>query len=91
MPAVTDRAGDPLIFGAVLVELAALTAMENTGSDAVVLPSLTEILMFENVPVAVGLPVSLPVDVLNVAHDGRPEIEYPNELPSASAPFGVKL
>ena len=46
LPAVTERVGEPLIVGGGLLE-AALTAIEKTGSDAVALPSLTVILMFE--------------------------------------------
>ena len=77
LPAVTERDGEPLIVGGAFDEPPALTAIANTGREAVVLPSLTVILMFEYVPtlLLVGLPVSWPVEVLNVAHDGRFVIE----------------
>ena len=48
------------------------TTIENAGSEAVRLPSLTLMPMFEYVPVCalLGVPDSLPVVVLNVAHAG---------------------
>jgi hypothetical protein len=46
-PAVTERAGEPLIVGGEFVEVAARTEIANAGSEAVVLPSLTVILMLE--------------------------------------------
>jgi hypothetical protein len=60
LPAVTERAGEPLIVGGELPDVAALTAIEKAGSDALALPSLTVILMFEYVPtlLLVGLPAS---------------------------------
>jgi hypothetical protein len=44
--------------------------------------------MDENVPVAVGVPESLPVVVLNVAHEGRLRIENVRGLPSGSRAVG---
>src|SRR3954447_4398268 len=70
---------------------AAFTAIENAGNLVVAVPSLTEMTMLANVPVAVGLPDSWPVLVLKVAHEGRFVIEKPSVLPSASLAVGVKL
>lgn len=49
---------------------AALTAIEKAAKEALAVPSDTLMVMPEWVPAAVGLPVRLPVAVLNVAHDG---------------------
>jgi hypothetical protein len=46
--------------------------------------------MDENVPVAPGVPASLPVEVLNVAHDGLLRIENVSGLPSGSLAVGWK-
>jgi hypothetical protein len=76
-PATTEVAGVPLIVGG------AETVIENAGSDALAVPSLTEIVMFENVPTSVlaGVPVRAPVVVLNAAQLGLPVIE------NVSVPF----
>jgi hypothetical protein len=51
---------------------AAATVIENADSATLgALPSLTLIVMFEDVPAAVGVPVSCPVLPLNVAQAGR--------------------
>lgn len=71
--------------------LAALTEMENAGSETLVLPSLTLITMFEWVYAAVGVPFRLPFAVLKVAQDGLFEILKPSVSPSASVAVGVKL
>ena len=57
---------------------AAATVILNAASEAVRLPSLTVMAMFENVPALVlpGVPESLPVDALKVAHEGRLAIVY---------------
>ena len=49
-----------------------VTAMGNEGRDALVLPSLTLMLMFEYVPTsaAVGVPDSSPVELLKLAQLG---------------------
>jgi hypothetical protein len=54
----------------------AITAIEKGASVAFVRPSVTLIVMLENVPTldAVGVPVSFPVDVLKLAHAGLFEI-----------------
>ena len=50
----------------------AVTVMENIGSETVSFVSVTEITMLAYTPAApaVGVPESLPVAVLNVAHVG---------------------
>ena len=50
---------------------AALTVMVKPGSDAEVVPSLTEITMSLNAPAAAGVPVSAPVALLKAAQGGR--------------------
>jgi hypothetical protein len=91
VPATVDVRGVPLIVGAPLFD--ARTVTVKAGSDAVTRPSLTLITMFGNVPTfaAVGVPVSRPVDVLKLIHDGRFEIEKPSVLPSGSDAVGRKL
>ena len=77
MPACTDVPGEPLMVGAWFVDVAAVTVMVNAGSEAVALPSVTEITMPGYVPTcnAAGVPESWPLVVLNVAQAGLPEIE----------------
>jgi hypothetical protein len=60
-------AGVPEIVGA---RFGCETTIENAGSDALAVPSLTLIVMFENVPAAVGVPLSWPVVAENVAQAG---------------------
>ena len=50
VPERTDVAGEPLITGAPLVEPDVRTVSVNAGKEAVVRPSLTRMMMFENVP-----------------------------------------
>jgi hypothetical protein len=90
---VTDVVGDPLMRGALLPEPAARTVIAKAGSAAVLLPSLTLITIFENVPtwLLVGVPESWPVEVLNDAQDGRLLIVKPSLLPSGSEAVGRKL
>ena len=67
-----------------MVSLAAEeTVIAKAGSDADPDPSLTLITMPVEVPTlaAAGVPVSLPVAVLNVAHEGLPLIEKVNTPP----------
>jgi hypothetical protein len=63
----------------------------NAGKAAVAVPSLTEIEMFANVPVAVGVPDSLPVCASKAAHAGRFVTLNVNGLPSGSLAVGVKV
>lgn len=76
MPACTDVAGEPLMVGAWFVVVAADTVMVKAGSDAVALPSVTEITMPGYVPTcnAAGVPESWPLEVLNEAQAGLPEM-----------------
>jgi len=68
--------------------LAALTVIENAGSDTVAMPSLTAITMFECVAAVVGVPAKRPVEVENVAQDGRLVIENVSAFPLASLAVG---
>jgi hypothetical protein len=69
---------------------AALTAMLKDGSEVRLVPSLALIVMPEYVPTcaAVGVPVSAPEEVLNVAHAGRFVIDQVSVRPSGSEPVG---
>src|SRR5262245_51033947 len=69
------------------------TVRSNAARDAVALPSLTEMTMPDVVPAspAAGVPESLPVVVLNVAHAGVLLMLNVMVSPSASAADGVKL
>ena len=58
-------AGVPEIVGA-----GDVTWIVNGASEALLVPSLTLMPMFANVPALVGVPLSWPVVVLNAAHDG---------------------
>ena len=53
-----------------------VTWMLNAGNEAVAWPSVTEITMFEYVPAcdADGVPLREPLELLNQAHAGLPEI-----------------
>ena len=64
--------------------------MPKTGRDAMVTPSVTEMIIPEVVPTlaAVGVPLSWPVVGLNVAHVGLLTIENVRLLPVAE---GIKL
>jgi hypothetical protein len=70
---------------------AGFTTSENAGSDALAFPSLTLIVMPLCVPVADGVPDSLPVEVLNVAHVGLFAMLNVNGSLLASLAVGVKL
>jgi hypothetical protein len=92
---VTAVAGEPEIVGAVFVGgvgagVDATTAMENAGSVAVLLPSLTRITMLDQVPVRRGTPVSMPEDRLKYAHEGLLLMLKYRRLPSASLAAGLK-
>jgi hypothetical protein len=93
LPTPTEVAGVPEMRGAVLLLEPALTAIENAAKDVVALPSLTRIVMFENVPTfeLVGVPDKRPVEVLNAAHAGLFEILNVSLSPFASLALGVKL
>ena len=65
----------------------------NAGSDAVAVPSLTEITMLPVPPVVPtgGVPLSRPVVVSNTAQLGRPVIANVSTLPSGSLAVGTKV
>ena len=74
-------------------EGAAFTLIVNEASDAVETPSVTLIVMCESVPMslAAGVPVSIPVAVLNVAHGGAFLTENVSFTPLAAFTLGAKL
>ncbi|MGC3979807.1 MAG: hypothetical protein QM808_00930 [Steroidobacteraceae bacterium] len=76
-----------------LLELEAATLMANAGNEVVALPSLTEMAMLPYVPTAVaaGVPLNLPVDVLNLAQLGLLATLKVSVSPLASAAVGIKL
>ena len=69
----------------------AATAIAKAGSETLALPSLTEMMMFAYEPTwaVEGVPVSAPLEVLNVAHDGLFWIANVSALPSGSFAVGV--
>jgi hypothetical protein len=85
-------AGVRLIVGARLL-VAVRTVIENAGSATLVPPSLTLMTMLEAVPrfALLGVPESLPVEVLNTSQLGLFWMENVSVLPSASAAVGWKL
>ncbi len=70
-PATTVVAGDPEIVGGRLAAVPPVTVIEKAGRDAEENPSLTLMTMLEVVAAVVGLPLSRPLNALNVAHAGR--------------------
>ena len=58
------------------------------GSDLDLLPSLTEMRMFENVPATVGVPLRRPVLLLKLAQAGRLLTENVSVRPSGSVAEG---
>ena len=72
LPATTVVAGVPVIVGGGAV-VDPVTVIENAGRAADARPLLTLITMPEEVPTLaiVGVPLRLPVEALNVAHEGR--------------------
>ena len=83
-------AGVPLMVGGAGVATE-VTWMENAGSEAVAVPFVTEMTMFEYVPTApsCGVPDNMPVEVLKLAHAGRLVTEKVSVLPGASTRPGV--
>ena len=63
----------------------------NAGSDTVEVPSLTRIVMLENVPTfeLLGVPYKRPFVVLNVAHEGLFAMLKLSVLPFGSLALGV--
>jgi len=71
-------------------DAAGLTMMVKVGSEAACAPSLTLITIGLEVPtsVAAGVPLSLPVFVLNAAHAGLPVMAKVSLLALASEALG---
>ena len=69
--------------------MALFAVIENEGSEADDLPSLTEIRMPDHVPAEVGLPVSAPVELENCAQAGLLTIENRNFRVCVSGSFAV--
>ena len=69
-PAVTERAGEPLMTGALFDDVAADTVIANAANDFESLPSLTLMTMLLCVPVAVGVPDNVPFEVEKLAQLG---------------------
>ena len=71
---------------------AAVTVIENAGSAVLSRPSLAVMTIFPYAPTwaAVGVPVNLPVAVLNDAHDGLFWIVNVSADPSGSEAVGWK-
>ena len=88
LPLTTEVGGVPDITGG---KLAAVTVIENAGSNVVAFPSVTLIVTLVDVPTfpAAGVPCSRPVVVLNVAHKGIFPILNVSASPLASAAVGV--
>jgi hypothetical protein len=82
--------GVPLMVGVRFVLDA--TVIVKAGSAALVLPSLTEMTMPSYFPACddVGVPESLPVAMLNVAHDGLLDTLNVSVSRSRSDALGVK-
>jgi len=70
--------------------VACTTLIENAGSDFVTMPSLTLMTMFEYDPTwdAAGVPLRVPVELLNVAQPGFLAILNVSLLPSGSDAVG---
>ena len=88
LPGITEVAGVPDMTGGRFGML--FTVIVNAGSCAVACPSLTRIAMLLYVPtwLAVGVPCSRPVVVLNVAQLGRFVMLNVSVPPSASLAVG---
>jgi len=70
---------------------AAFTVIVNAGREAVATPSVTLITIPGSVPtsVAAGVPLSCPVAMLKLAHEGLTLIENVRPLPAGSLAVGV--
>jgi hypothetical protein len=66
------------------------TVIENTGKTTLETPSPTRMAILVYVPLwaALGVPESVPVVVLNVAHVGQLEIAYVSGLPVTTLAVG---
>jgi hypothetical protein len=95
LPDVTEVGGFPEITGGVFVgaDGFAITWIEKPGSELRREPSETLITMPGCLPTweSAGVPESLPVLVLKLAHTGLPEMEKVSGLPSRSEAEGVNV
>ena len=87
-PACTEVDGVPLMVGGGTAAAAIL--IEKAGSDTVLTPSETLIVIPEYVPTFAldGVPLNCPVDVLKLAHEGLAAMENVSVLPSGSEAAG---
>jgi hypothetical protein len=92
VPCTTAVDGWPEIVGARFVLGADVTVIENAGSDAVAVPSLTLICTLPYTPTSadVGVPLSAPVEALKAAQAGLLAIVNTSASLSASLATGVK-
>jgi hypothetical protein len=87
VPAVTRVPGVPEIVGP---EAPDTTVIVKAGSEALATPSLTLITIPASVPTsaAVGVPLSCPLAILKLAHEGRLLMENVRPLPAGSLAVG---
>ena len=95
VPTCTDVDGEPEIVGGEFGGGgggggADVTVIVNAGNGTLDVPSLTPIVMFANVPAAVGVPCNWPVVALKLAHAGRLRIPKFKTSPFGSLAVGVK-
>jgi hypothetical protein len=88
VPTVTLVFGEPEMVGP---EAPAATVIANAGNEALATPSVTLITIPGEVPTsaAAGVPLSCPVAMLKLAHEGRFVIEKVRPLPAGSLAVGV--
>jgi len=88
VPAVTLVPGVPEIVGP---EAPDTTVIVKAGSEALATPSLTLITIPATVPTsaAVGVPLSCPLAILKLAHEGRLLMENVRPLPAGSLAVGA--
>src|SRR5512138_732464 len=79
------------MVGALFDEVAADTVIVNADNDFESVPSLTLMTMLLCVPVAVGVPDNVPVEVEKLAQLGLFWMLYPSVSPSGSDAVGLKL
>lgn len=90
MPTLPPVDGVPVIVGAEFELDVPDTVILNEGSEVDETPSVATIMIDENVPAAVGVPESKPLDVLKLAHAGLLRMDQVRALPSGSFPVGWK-
>ena len=87
-PACTEVDGVPLMVGGGTG--AAVTWIEKAGSETVLVPSVTLMVIPEVVPTFAldGVPLNCPVEVLKLAHEGLAAMENVSVWPSGSEAAG---